>query len=183
MGSKVACLYQGEKSHTTQRVLPLGVLVSSNEELQPLLILFNRVLDLYIPISAWLPDGQTKPNELQDLFIFPTNILGLAARRPPFSGRRGSNYSGQTLSPHPKLPFIHTPQPLTQTGSTSDSSHTHAGIHLFLSTTLALLEANWFDFANHHLLDGFPDPTQATCSKVLGTEFSVSVNYYSANIC
>lgn len=36
------------------------------------------------------------------------------------------------------------------------------GIHLFLSTTLALLEANWFDFANHHLLDGFPDPTQAT---------------------
>lgn len=64
-----------------------------------------------------------------------------------------------------------------------------AGIHLLLSTTLTLLEANWSDFANHHLLDGFPDPTLVQwdsagnlLSKALGTEFSVSVNY-SASIC
>lgn len=117
LGSKVACLLLVWGSHTTPRVLPHGVRVSSNEELQPRLVLFQRSRFIYAFLPGYL---MGRPNLTNcKIFHFPHKHTQARCPSPPFSGRRGSSYSGQTLSPHPKLPFIHTPAPLTQTGSTS----------------------------------------------------------------
>ena len=82
-----------------------------------------------------------------DLLISPHKHTQAHCQPLLFSGKRQQLF--RPVSPHPGLPFILTPAPLTQTAHT-------ARIHLLLSTTLTVVEANWFDFANHHLLDGSP---------------------------
>lgn len=146
---------------------------------------YSRVLDLYIPISAWLPDGQTKPNKLQDLFIFPTNILRLAARRPPSQEGEAAVIQAKHLALILNSLSSTPPRPSPKLAAHPvDSSHTHAGnppisLHHSCSTWSQLVwlcqspPPRWLSWSySGNLL-----------SKVLGTEFSVSVNYYSANIC
>lgn len=114
LGAKVACLLPGWGSHTTPRMLPHGVLVSSNEELQPLLILFQ------IYIYLFLPGYLMRRANLTNYKIFSFSPQTYSGSLPvTLLLRKERQQLFRPNSPHPKLPFIHTPTPLTQTGSTS----------------------------------------------------------------
>lgn len=81
LGSKVACLLPAWGSHTTPRVLPHGVRVSSNEELQPRLVLFQRSRFIYAFLPGYL---MGRPNLTNcKIFHFPHKHTQARCPSPP----------------------------------------------------------------------------------------------------
>lgn len=153
----------------------------------------SRVPDLYIHFCLPTRWAYQTPQIAKRSFNFPLQTYsGTLALHPLLRKERQQHPAviqakslALTLDSLWSLPPRSTPHPNSQQALLPLAAHL-ARIHLLLSTTLTLVEANWClsRLCQSPLLHSLPDPTLVKwdsagnlLSKALGTRFSVNVNY------